>query len=187
MRKKQEIGQAWEWIKALAVALVLALLIRHFLFTPIIVDGISMMPTLQDGDRLIANKIGYKLNGVERFDIVVFKATEEKDYIKRIIGLPGDHIEYKDDVLYINGEVYSEPYLDEKKKEVTDGPHTYDFDIKTLASTTSEVVPEGYYFVLGDNRRNSEDSRLIGFVSAADIIGKANVVFWPLDGIRVVE
>lgn len=83
--------------------------------------------------------------------------------------------------MYINGKKYSESYLDDKKKKLTiDEPLTYDFDIKTLPSTVSEVVLEGYYFVLGDNRRNSEDSRSIGFVSADNIIGKASVGFLGL-------
>lgn len=145
------------------------------------------MGTLYEQGNVLANTNRHSSSGVKRFDIIVFKATEEKDFIKRVIGLPGDHIEYRGDVLYLNGETYSEPYLDEKKKEVTEGLLTYDFDIKTLASTTSEVVPEGHYFVLGDNRRRSDDSRLIGFVSATDIIGKANVVFWPLDEIGIVK
>ena len=71
-----------------------------------------MMPTLENGDRMIVNKIGYKIGEPDRFDIVVFHAPEEKDYIKRVIGLPGDHVEYKDDQLYINGEPIDEPYLD---------------------------------------------------------------------------
>lgn len=176
MRKKRGLEQAWDWIKALAVALVLALFIRHFLFTPIVVDGISMMPTLQDGDRLIANKIGYRISGLDRFDIIVFRATEEKDYIKRVIGLPGDHIEYRDDVLYINGEAHEEAYLDEYRSTVTDGPLTSDFELEAL--TGSATVPEGKYFVLGDNRRNSEDSRIIGFVAAEDVIGESSFIFW---------
>lgn len=181
MRKKrksdnQGMRQVWEWIKALVIALVLALFIRHFLFTPIVVDGISMMPTLQDGDRLIANKIGYRISGLDRFDIIVFRATEEKDYIKRVIGLPGDHIEYRDDVLYINGEAYEEAYLDEYRSTVTDGPLTSDFELEAL--TGSATVPEGKYFVLGDNRRNSEDSRIIGFVAAEDVIGESSFIFW---------
>src|SRR5699024_585294 len=123
--------------------------------------------------------IGCHIGGIDRFDIVVFKATKEKDYIKRVIGLPGDRIEYKNDQLYINGKQYKEPYLDKEKKGISVGLLTQDFNIKTLPATHSEVVPKGHYFVLGDNRRNSEDSRIIGFVSKDAIIGKASLVFWP--------
>ena len=89
MKEKKTKNESWEWIKALLIAFALAALIRVFLFTPIVVDGISMMPTLEDGDRMIVNKIGYTIGKPDRFDIVVFHAPEQKDYIKRIIGLPG--------------------------------------------------------------------------------------------------
>jgi signal peptidase I len=94
VKKKNE---TYEWIKALIGALAIAVIIRSFFFTPIVVDGASMNPTLQDQDRMIVTKIGEP----KRFDIVVFHAPEGKDYIKRVIGLPGDRIEYKNDVLYI--------------------------------------------------------------------------------------
>ena len=117
-KKKNEL---WEWIKALLIAVLLAAVIRYFLFAPIVVDGLSMMPTLEDQDRMIVNKFSYDIGEPDRFDIVVFHAPEEKDYIKRVIGLPGDTIEYKDDTLYVNGKAYKEPYLDEYKKQVIDG------------------------------------------------------------------
>lgn len=171
----------WEWIKAILVAVVLAVVIRQFVFAPIIVDGVSMAPTLQDRDRMIVNKMGEP----ERFDIIVFQATEDKDYIKRVIGLPGDHIEYRNDTLYINGEAYEEPYLEKQKQQLTDGPLTYDF---TLEEVTGEAtVPEGELFVLGDNRRFSKDSRTIGTISMDQVIGEANVLYWPLKDARIVK
>lgn len=177
--------QIWEWIKAFVIAIVLAVLIRQFLFAPILVDGESMMPTLHDQNRMVANKIGFKMFGLDRFDIVVFHATEDKDYIKRVIGMPGDHIEYKNDVLYINGEATEEPYLDEYKGQIENGFLTPDFELEAL--TGEAVVPEGQYFVMGDNRRNSEDSRIIGFVDEEDIMGKASMVFWPFSEIRIAD
>lgn len=114
-------NELWEWIKAIAIAVLLAVVIRYFLFAPIVVDGLSMMPTLHDQNRMIVNKFSYKIGDPDRFDIIVFHATAEKDYIKRIIGLPGDHIEYRNDTLYVNGKAYKEPYLDQYKKEVIDG------------------------------------------------------------------
>jgi signal peptidase I len=178
-------SQTWEWIKAIIIAVALAAVIRYFFFAPILVDGVSMMPTLQDRDRMIVNKIGYKIGEPHRFDIIVFKATKDKDYIKRVIGLPGDRIEYKNDVLYVNGKPYEEPYLDEYKKQVTDGPLTYDFKLEEV--TGQQTVPKGQLFVLGDNRRFSKDSRTIGTISMGQVIGKASIVYWPFSDARMIK
>ena len=185
MEEKKAKNESWEWIKALLIAFGLAALIRVFLFTPIVVDGISMMPTLEDGDRMIVNKIGYTIGEPDRFDIVVFHAPEQKDYIKRIIGLPGDTVEYLDDVLYINGEPMEEPYLNEFKEGVADGPFTEDFTLE--GKLNSEVVPEDHVFVLGDNRRKSKDSRHIGVVPVDEIIGSTKIVFWPVKDFGFVK
>ncbi len=181
-KKKNE---TWEWIKALLIAVAVAAIIRFFLLAPIVVDGYSMTPTLHDKDRMIVNKIGYKIGNPDRFDIVVFHAPEKKDYIKRVIGLPGDTIEYKDDVLYVNGKAYKEPYLDEYKQQVVGGPLTNSFTLAEL--TGQDKVPENHLFVMGDNRRNSKDSRQIGFVSMDDVVGKTSVVYWPVKDMRIVK
>ena len=181
-KSKKVKNEVWEWTKALVIALIVAMVVRYFLFTPIVVDGDSMTPTLKDGDRMIVNKIG----SPDRFDIVVFHAPEGKDYIKRVIGIPGDTIEYKDDKLYINGKYYEEPYLDEKKAELTEGKLTQDFKLEEI-DPTLEVIPEGYYFVMGDNRRYSNDSRHIGVVSEKEFLGRTNIVFWPLNEIQIVD
>jgi signal peptidase I len=183
--KESNGGGIWELIKTIFIALVLAIGIRTFLFTPVLVDGISMMPTLQDQSRMIVNKIVYKLHEPERFDIVVFHATKEKDYIKRVIGLPGDTVEYKNDVLYVNGKAYKESYLNEYKKETTDGPLTEDFKLEEI--TGKKTVPKGQVFVLGDNRRLSKDSRIIGTVSQKEILGRASFVFWPLSEVEMAK
>jgi signal peptidase I len=175
-------NEIWEWIKTLLIALVLALLVRSFLLSPIVVEGASMEPTLQDQDYLVVSKLGEP----ERFDIIVFHANEEQDYIKRVIGLPGDRIEYKDDVLYINGKAYDEPYLDEYKKEISDGLLTDSFTLKDTA-VGQETVPEGTLFVMGDNRRYSKDSRHIGAIPMDQVVGKAKVVFWPLNEMKLME
>ncbi|MGE7693713.1 signal peptidase I [Lysinibacillus sp. NPDC094177] len=182
-------NEFFEWVKAIAFGLLVAFLIKQFLFTPVLVKGASMMPTLEDKDRVIINKIGPKFKSIDRFDIVVIEnvllqKNEEENIIKRIIGLPGDKIEYKDDQLYINGEKFSEPYLDQKKKELKDsGSLTYDF---TLEQDLGEItVPEGHYFVLGDNRRVSNDSRNpeIGFIPKEKIMGTTSIVCWPFEHI----
>jgi len=182
---KKEKNELWEWSKALLIAFGLAAIIRFFLFTPIVVDGESMMPTLENGDRMVVNKIGYMVGEPDRNDIVVFHAPEQKNYIKRVIGLPGDHLEYKNDQLFINGKEVDEPYLDQYKSEINGGTLTEDF---TLEEKTQESkIPEGYIFVMGDNRLYSKDSRHIGLVAIDEVIGNTNIVFWPLKEIGFIK
>lgn len=185
-KAEKEKNELWEWTKALLIAFAIAAFIRYFLFTPIVVDGDSMMPTLEDGDRMVVNKIGYTIGNPDRFDIVVFHAPEQKDYIKRIIGLPGDYVEYINDQLYINGEAIAEPYLDQYKAEIIEGTLTGDFSLQDI-NPSLDVIPEGYVLVLGDNRRYSKDSRHIGLVEQKEIIGNTNLIFWPLNEIEIVK
>lgn len=174
--------EVWDWTKAIGIAVVLAIFIRTFLFSPTIVDGQSMMTTLQDGEFLIVNKIVYHLGEPKRGDIVIFHASEKKDYIKRVIGVAGDRIEMRDDQLFINGEPVEEPYLEEMKK--------YWYDVEGTVFTQDfvvESVPEGTIYVLGDNRRNSTDSRMIGPISLDQVVGRADLSIWPLSSIRFLK
>ncbi|MEY9979549.1 signal peptidase I [Lysinibacillus sp. RC79] len=187
IQEKQK-NELVEWIKAIVFALLVAFVIKQFLFTPVLVQGASMMPTLEDKDRVIINRIGPKFKSIDRFDVVVVENVllnkKEENIIKRVVGLPGDKIEYKDDQLYINGEKFSEPYLDQYKKELKDtGSLTYDFTLdQNLGKTT---VPEGQYFVLGDNRRVSNDSRNpeVGFIPKERIMGTTSIICWPIEHI----
>ncbi|RDU37209.1 signal peptidase I [Neobacillus piezotolerans] len=165
---------AYEWIKSILVALLIAFIVRSFFFTPIIVDGASMNPTLQDKDRMIVTKIAEP----KRFDIVVFHAPDGREYIKRVIGLPGDRIEYKNDVLYINGKAYKEPYLEKFKKEIIGASLTDSFTLKETA-VEADTVPKGHLFVMGDNRRYSTDSRSIGAIPMEKVVGTTKLVFYP--------
>lgn len=183
MKKNNEVV---EWIKSILFALILVFGINYFLFSPIVVDGESMMPTLESGNRMILNKVNYVFKEPERFDIIVYHAKENEDHIKRVIGLPGDRIQYRDDVLYINGEAYEEEYLDEYKNEVTDLPLTGDFTLEDTP-VNGQVVPENHLFVMGDNRRHSTDSRILGAVPFEEIAGQANIVVWPLKNIGIIE
>ncbi|WP_313631332.1 signal peptidase I [Enterococcus devriesei] len=177
----KEIGKTILYFLIL-VAILFGL--RHYVFTPVVVKGDSMDPTLADGERVIA----LKNTEVKRFDIVTFPAPDDpgKNYIKRVIGLPGDTIEYKSDQLYINGKKVAEPYLDEFKKELKDDqPLTYDFNLKDLFG--AEKVPAGELFVLGDNRRISKDSRIIGMIKEKNIMADVKFVFWPLDRFGTID
>ncbi|MDX8345810.1 MULTISPECIES: signal peptidase I [Rossellomorea] len=178
VKKKNE---TLEWMKAMVIAVVIVFTVRAFLFTPIVVDGASMNTTLQDHERMIVSK----LREPERFDIVVFHANEKQDYIKRVIGLPGDKIEFKKDTLYVNGKAYKEPYLDKQKKNIN-GDLTRPFKLEDTA-VGQATVPEGHLFVMGDNRRNSTDSRQIGAIPIDEVVGTTNVVFYPISDIRIIE
>lgn len=181
--------QQWlDWIKAFLIAGALAVIVRVFLFAPVVVEGPSMLPTLQSGDHLIVSKLNYSVGSPDRFDVVVFHATERKDYIKRVIGLPGDHIVYEDDQLYVNGEPVDEPFLKERKQQLnSDQTLTDDFTMEEDIPGEFEEVPEGYLFVLGDNRNNSTDSRMLGMIPQEQMVGEAVVSYWPLDRIQLVN
>lgn len=146
-----------------------------------------MMPTLENHERIILNKFSTKVGDINRFDIIVFHATKEKDYIKRVIGLPGDHIEYRNDTLYINGEKYEESYLTKSKKEYKKNNQLLTFDFKIEDFTGEKVVPENELFVMGDNRQKTTDSREIGTISIDEVKGKANLVFWPIKDIEILR
>ena len=146
---------------------VVVVAIRAFIATPVRVDGASMNPTLEDGEILILKKYDRSL---ERFDIVVLDYNGEK-LVKRVIGFPGEKIAYKDNKLYVDGKRVKEPF----EHEVTD-----DFELE-------EQIPEGYYFVLGDNRINSTDSRMIGAISKEQIQGTTNFSIFPFDKFGTVK
>ena len=134
-----------------------------------------MVPTLLDGDIMILDKIGYRINGLKRFDIVVIKYNNEK-IIKRVIGLPGDYIEYKDNILYVNEKEIKEEY----KRDITNN-----FSLKDLGY---EKIPENKYLVLGDNRSISKDSRIIGLIDKEDIEGYTGIIVFPFKRIgNVIE
>lgn len=179
MAKKKK-NEWLDWIKALLLAFGLAFIVRMFLFAPIVVDGPSMLPTLHDRDQMIVNKFTYHFWEPDRFDIVVFHASAQKDFIKRVIGLPGEHVAMEDNVLYINGEEVDEPFLNEGESNQT---LTNDFSLEELPGG-HEVIPEGYVFVLGDNRGNSTDSRMLGVIPIEQLVGKTSFIYWPFDRIQ---
>ncbi|MDM5336752.1 signal peptidase I [Fictibacillus enclensis] len=185
MSSREKSSQLWDWIKAIGIALILALLIKNFLFEQYVVYGESMMPTIENGNRLIVNKLGYNIGEPKRFDLIVFHANSQEDYIKRVIGMPGEHIEYVNDHLFINGKQVDEPYLDDYKKQVTNGNLTGDFTLEEV--TGKKVIPKGKVFVMGDNRLHSIDSRHIGLVDESKIVGEVNLRYWPMEELKVIK
>lgn len=158
-----------------AVMFLVIMGVYKYIAEPFIVDGASMETTLKSGERLWM----LKLNEIERFDVVIFPApdNDEKLYVKRVIGVAGDTIAYQNDQLLINGEAVTEPYLAEKAAEF-DTSFTKDFTLEAITGET--IVPEGSFFVMGDNRRNSLDGRRFGFIEADDVLGEADFIYWPL-------
>ncbi|KPN95015.1 signal peptidase I [Lysinibacillus sp. ZYM-1] len=186
--EKSTIKELLDWVKSTVITCVFVIAMMTFIVSPTRVGGASMMPTYEDGDFVLVNIIGKKISGIERFDVIVFKPPNDGIYIKRVIGLPGDHIAYENDTLYINDEALEEPYLDLHKKQLLDTDTlTQDFTLQSL--TDHSTIPEGYLFVLGDNRRNSIDSRYssVGLVPMEKVIGKTSIRFYPLDSIGIVK
>ena len=163
----------WSWIWSFRVAFIIVGGVYFFLGRPFTVSGASMYPTLHNGDRMVLSKVG----DIHRFDVVILKAPDENvEYIKRVIGMPGDTIEMKSGVLYINGKKVDQPFINTEAL----AKQTVFMDDFTLESLTGESkVPEGKYFVLGDNRGVSKDSRMIGFIDRSAIEGKAVFTIWP--------
>ena len=155
-------------VKSIFVALLIVILCRQFFFVPVTVKGESMKPTFEDQNRVIISK----MSKIEAFNLIVFQSPISSDkHIKRVIGLPGDQIEIIEDTLYINGYPYPEPYLDENKEDrLFNEPLTGNLEFE---------VPDNSFFVLGDNRLKSMDSRIYGVIKNEDIIGEVKLRIYP--------
>lgn len=169
LKNSKEENVLFEWIKAIFIAIILALLIKTFIMEPTKIEGSSMIQTLHDNDRVIINKIIMKFKPLERKDVVVMKYDDKSDYIKRVIGLPGEYIQLLDGKVYINGELYEEDYISGDYTQAING-----FEWK---------LGDNEYFLMGDNRNpnGSTDSRVFGPVNLDRIKGVANFRFYPFD------
>lgn len=162
-----------KWLQAIFLAGGIVLFIRFFILIPINVTGDSMSPTLKPDTYVVYEP----LSAVKHFDIVLFHDNHGESYIKRVVGLPGDSITYRDDHLYINEVVVEEPYLEPLRH--SDQVLTPDFTLQAVTGLTT--IPEDSYFVLGDNRPRSQDSRMFGFVPIDAIDGKIRLIIYPFD------
>lgn len=168
-------SELFEWGKAFALAIILAIVIRMFLVEVYIVDGNSMQPSFHDTERVLVNKFVYRFSDPMQQDVIIFRYPKDpsRDFIKRVVAMPGQTVEVKNGKVYVNGEAMVEPYL----------------TTPTHGAFGPVTVPEGSVFVMGDNRNFSLDSRdpSVGFVPMANIKGKAMVIFWPLQSLRLVS
>jgi signal peptidase I len=165
------VWNALSWVRDLAFSVLIAVILIVFIYQPVKVEGTSMMPTLTDQERIFINKFTYHfgLGSIERGDMVVFwfPLDPSKSYIKRVIGVPGDTVRIDAGQVFVNGHGLAEGYVPD--------------DYRDRVSWEEHRVPPGEYFVLGDHRSSSSDSRTWGFVKRDAIYGKAVFVYWPLE------
>lgn len=175
-RKRSSMRNTVEWVAIIGAALVAAVVIKTYLIQAFYIPSASMEPTLEIQDRVLVNKLSYRLHDVHRGDVVVFERPPNdrgqiRDLIKRVIALPGETVEGKDGTVYVDGRPLRESYL-------PTGTVTGDFEPRT--------IPKDYVWVMGDNRSNSSDSRVFGAIAQSTIIGRAFVRVWPITAIRLL-
>ncbi len=173
-KKISFLKEVYEWVSSIALAVFLALIINQFLFALVQVDGRSMEPTLYHGERLLVRKILYT---PEQGDVVIVKSNAiQKNIVKRIIALPGQTIDFDEDMnVTIDGKVIDEPYI--KEKQISYG-NMYSFPL---------TIPEDCYFVMGDNRNNSSDSRTLGLIPEDEIVGESSIRLFPFSRFGMID
>ena len=176
---KQTLNSIFDFFQGIVVFMAMLVMVYLFLFSPQEINGQSMFPTFYDKELLITNKIIYKLKEPKRGDVVIFKSPRNKeiDYIKRVIGLPGDTIVLKNSSYYINGTKLEEPYI---------GPTIVTSAGAFLKEGEPITVSDGMYFLSGDNRPHSSDSREFGPIPLSDFIGQALFRYWPVNKFWVI-
>ncbi len=180
---KRGLYMFWkEWGEPLLVAAILAIFIRTFIFGPYKIPTGSMKPTFMEEDKIFVDKLSYRFHAPERGDIIVFKypLDPKKDFVKRLAGLPGDALEIRKGVLIVNGKPMTDPPF---------GKNTY-YNVEDWQFGKSGMVirvPEGEYFAMGDNSAHSADSRQWGFVPKKNLVGKAFMIWWPPQRIKLTK
>jgi signal peptidase I len=194
-RRPSRLRSAIEWVVVVVASLTFALLIQAFVFQPFRIPSLSMYPSLHVGDRIVVNKLSYRVHDVNRGDVVVFTRPDCKqegepawahcellanldDLVKRVVGVPGDRIYIEDSKVFVNGRELEEPYVRPGTKTVAQPPFGCEFP---GTKTHPFVVPEKMVFVMGDNRTDSIDGRCFGPIGKDTIVGRAFVKIWPFD------
>ncbi|HMD47498.1 MAG TPA: signal peptidase I [Bryobacteraceae bacterium] len=173
--KRSIPGMLFHWARDLVFSVVLAVIVILFLYQPVKVEGTSMMPTLDDQERIFINKFVYRFSTIDRGDTVVFwfPGDPSKSYIKRVIGVPGDRVEVVRGTVMVNGQALEEDYVPSEFRDDNSMP--------------AKTIPSDEYFVLGDHRSSSNDSRAWGMVPRRYIYGKAVFIYWPFDKMGVLK
>lgn len=163
------------WIRDVLLSLSIAAVVIVFLCQPVRVEGTSMLPQLADQQRVFVNKLLYRIDRIQRGDVIVFRCPGDpsRSYIKRVVGLPGETVEIRQGQVVIDGRPYAEPHVPERYRD--------------RSTEAPMVVPEGEYYVLGDHRITSNDSRTWGTVGEGAISGKAVFAYWPPERFGVVR
>ncbi|MFZ5845186.1 MAG: signal peptidase I [Patescibacteria group bacterium] len=176
---KRAVAAIFDFLQGIVVFLAILVMVYLFVMSPQEINGASMEPNFYNGEYILTNKVVYRLTNPQRGDVVIFKSplNKEIDFIKRIIALPGEKVRLSGNAIYVNNQKVPEPYLE---------PGTYIFGGSYLRENQEVVVPEGKYFVLGDNRPHSADSREFGPIAKEDFIGKAILRYWPFSKLGLV-
>lgn len=170
-QKEKSKEKSFEWLKSLLWAIAIAVVVRLFLVGNFKIPSTSMVPTLKIGDRLLANKILYKIKEPSRGDVIIFKYPEDpkRDFVKRLIGLPSEKILIDEGKIVVDGKIIENPHINCR----------YYFSDGIYGTREELQIPAGRYYALGDNSINSKDSRYWGFVPKKNLVGKALFIYWP--------
>lgn len=177
---KKIFGIFFDFLQGIVVILAIMVMIYLFIMSPQEINGASMEPNFHNGEYILTNKVIYRFREPDRGEVIIFKSPSNKeiDYIKRIIGLPGDTVKLENSIFYVNGRSISEPYLD---------PEIRTYGGRFLQENIEITVPPGHYFVAGDNRPHSADSREFGPVPKEDFIGLTFLRYWPFDRASLIQ